>query len=165
MDCETWKDIKGYEGSYWASSYGNIKSRRKILKPYKTGTNRNYLSVCLFKNKLEKLYYIHRLVLETFIGSCPLGMECRHLDGNSSNNRLDNLKWGTPHENQQDRILHNTYQYGSKNPMAKLNDNKIREIRKLHIEGKTNREIAKIYKVSTRAIRFIINKERWKHVQ
>lgn len=50
--------------------------------------------------------FVHRLVLEAFVGPCPPGMQCRHLDGNSLNNRLSNLCWGTPKENLDDAVRH-----------------------------------------------------------
>ena len=46
--------------------------------------------------------YIHRLVLESFVGPCPDGMETRHLDGNRENNHFQNLCWGTHSENMKD---------------------------------------------------------------
>ncbi len=49
---------------------------------------------------------VHRLVLEAFVGPCPPGMQCRHLDGNPANNRLENLAWGTHAENAADKIRH-----------------------------------------------------------
>lgn len=49
---------------------------------------------------------VHRLVLETFAGPCPPDMECRHLDGNRSNNALSNLRWGTKLENEADKDRH-----------------------------------------------------------
>lgn len=52
---------------------------------------------------------VSRLVLENFVGPCPPGMECRHLDGDSTNNRLNNLAWGTRLQNASDRIRHGTY--------------------------------------------------------
>lgn len=50
--------------------------------------------------------HVHRAVLTAFVGPCPPGMECRHLDGNAANNHLSNLVWGTPAENRQDIIRH-----------------------------------------------------------
>ena len=47
---------------------------------------------------------LHRLVLEAFVGPRPRGQMCCHADDNPDNNRLDNLRWGTSRENQQDRI-------------------------------------------------------------
>lgn len=101
---EIWKDIPGYIGLYQASSLGLIRSlirwngtNGRILKQSIRKDSR--LKVILCKNKIRKTCKVHRLILETFVGPCPPDMECRHLDGNPSNNKLENLKWGTAHEN------------------------------------------------------------------
>lgn len=52
---------------------------------------------------------IHQLILETFVGPAPHGMECRHLNGNPADNRLQNLAWGTRRENVADSIKHGTF--------------------------------------------------------
>lgn len=64
----------------------------------------NYNEVSLYCNHRVRPVHIHRLVLETFVGPCPAGLECRHLDSNRLNNYLENLKWGTGRENISDRI-------------------------------------------------------------
>lgn len=46
----------------------------------------------------KKTYRVHRLVLETFVGDCPEGMDARHLVNDKLNNSIDNLKWGTRQE-------------------------------------------------------------------
>ncbi|KKK60254.1 hypothetical protein LCGC14_3026180, partial [marine sediment metagenome] len=46
------------------------------------------------------------MVLNTYVGECPAGMQCRHLDGDSHNNNLDNLCWGSQEENNTDRNEH-----------------------------------------------------------
>ena len=51
---------------------------------------------------------VHRIVLLAFIGKCPEGMECRHLNGKPSDNRLKNLRWGTHAENEADKKRHGT---------------------------------------------------------
>lgn len=48
-------------------------------------------------------YFAHRLVLETFVGPAPTKKECDHKDRNKSNNNLDNLRWVTKRENQNNR--------------------------------------------------------------
>jgi hypothetical protein len=58
-----------------------------------------HLRVVLYNGRMNTKK-VHRLVLETYAGPCPVGMMCRHLDGNSANNKLNNLCWGTNSENQ-----------------------------------------------------------------
>lgn len=52
---------------------------------------------------------VHHLVLETFVSNCPDGMNCRHLDGDPSNNALSNLAWGTQSEQVADKKAHGTF--------------------------------------------------------
>lgn len=91
---EIWKDIKGYEGIYKVSNYGeilNIKTKYK-LKPSKiNGYTRVHLT--------DRTEYIHILVAKTFIKN-PGNKPCvNHIDGNKQNNKVDNLEWCTPKEN------------------------------------------------------------------
>ena len=109
---EEWKDIKGYEGIYQVSSYGRIKSlprgkqfgnryyimKEKILSYNNNG--RGYLQVCLTKDKKSKKKLVHRLVAEAFLRKIEGKEYVNHIDGNKSNNRVDNLEWCTRSENQ-----------------------------------------------------------------
>lgn len=91
------------------SSDGRGGTRRvggKALKTFDQG--KGYQGVNLLKEGKQKRHLIHRLVLEAFVGPCPEGMECRHLNGDPTDNRLENLCWGTPRENADDRIRHGT---------------------------------------------------------
>ena len=115
---EIWKDIPGFEGSYQVSNKGRVKSCFRIVirepgikqpiaeRILKFNTNgENYLCVSLRKNKQTITCLVHRLVLEAFVGPCPVGMECRHYPNpRKSDNNLENLQWGTPKENGQDQI-------------------------------------------------------------
>lgn len=163
-----WKDIPSYENLYQVSNLGNIKSlinnrgnyREMILTP--SVRPDGYLTLTLSKNNKKKRYLVHRLILETFIGPCPVGMQCRHLDGDSSNNKLENLKWGSPKENQADRIIHGTSNRGSRCSTAKLNEWKVRVIKRLLEDGYlTQTEIASIFNVSRRTISHINAGDRW----
>lgn len=102
---EIWKDIKGYEGLYQVSNFGRVKSlgRKKgggladrfIGNEDKDG----YISVGLSKGGKVKMYRVHRLVVETFLGEIPVGMVINHRDENPLNNHFDNLEVCTPKEN------------------------------------------------------------------
>ena len=87
------------------------------LKPamHKSG----HLHVVLRQDGQSYTKKIHHLVLETFIGLRPEGLECRHLNGNPADNRLENLQWGTSHENHQDSIEHGTVPKGEKHHNTK----------------------------------------------
>ena len=90
---EIWKDIKGYEGLYKISNYGEVYSirRGKLLKCKKG--NHGYERVGLSKNGKTKLFLRHRLVAEAFIPNPNCLPQVNHIDEDKSNNRCDNLEW------------------------------------------------------------------------
>lgn len=137
-----------------------IRPRVHRLKGYRTrGGYKGVLMTA--ENKRTK---IHRLVLEAFVGSCPKGMETRHLDGDVHNNRLENLCWGTRCENAQDKIRHGRShdQSGEKGPGARLKWGDVREIRSLFDAGVRGTVIARKHGISdTRAYR-IRDKVTWR---
>lgn len=61
------------------------------------------------RNGKQEQSPIHVLVALAFHGPRPDGMEVRHLDGVRTNNRPENLSWGTHAENMQDAIAHGTF--------------------------------------------------------
>lgn len=96
---ETWKDIKDYEGFYQVSNLGNVKSLKRntaherILKP--KVDKGGYLCVNLTKNGIVKTYKIHRLVGLTFIPNPKNKYSINHINGNKTDNRVENLEWAT----------------------------------------------------------------------
>lgn len=102
---ERWRPVVGYEDRYEVSDHGRVRSlkRNLVMTP---GTNaRGYKRVDLCRSGSVKHRSIHSLVLEAFVGPRPVGKFGLHGDDNPSNNRLDNLRWGTPSENNQDALL------------------------------------------------------------
>jgi hypothetical protein len=173
---ETWKDIHGYEGLYQVSDLGRVRSLidkygRKSIYILKPNENCYYYHVVLHKDCIGKTKRIHRLVLETFVGPCPEGMESRHLDCNSKNNMLNNLCWGTRSNNRKDSIRNGTWfnpkpnnLKGQNNPSSIFKDDDILNIRKLYKNGLTTGQIGKIYKTNYKNIWRIVNNKRWSHV-
>lgn len=133
-DIEIWRIVKGYEGLYEVSNLGRVRSIDRIVWDYDprwenkrsrklrgrilSQANQDYLSVMLSKDGIESSYSVHRLVLEAFAGPCPDGMEACHWDGNSKNNRIDNLRWDTRKNNHIDKQRHGTNNAGQDNPMS-----------------------------------------------
>lgn len=122
-----WLDIPGYEGLYEASMTGKIRSigrvninskgvRRTLrsveLSPWTSGNG--HLKVSLTVNGSGKSEWVHRLILRTFVGECPGGMECCHNDGNPKNNNVENLRWDTPKSNRYDCVSHGRHHNANK---------------------------------------------------
>lgn len=108
---------------------------------------------------------VHNLVMAVFVGPKPAKLVVRHLDGNKANNRLSNLAYGTYQENSQDAIRHGTWNHGTKVPGAKLSDDAVREIRRLHKQGVTQRAIAARFGVDSTTIHAVVHRTAWKHVK
>lgn len=122
-----------------------------------------YLRLCLSDGR-EQTALVHALVLITFVGPRPIGMQCRHIDGCKTNNHVSNLAWGTSSENHQDKLLHGTKQWGEKASGAKLKANDVLEIRKRAENGERFTDIAKDFPVNTSTIFKIVLRQRWKHI-
>jgi hypothetical protein len=74
--------------------------RRRKLSPDKKGYLR--VTVPLTTGGTRRMK-VHHMVLFAFKGPKSKGMEARHLDNCKTNNAEDNLAWGTPEENREDR--------------------------------------------------------------
>lgn len=95
---EKWRPIKGYELLYFVSTLGRIKNYRgKIIKP--VNATGGYLMVGLYKNKLRKPFFIHRLVAIAFIANPKNKPFVNHKDFDKKNNKKTNLEWNTNKEN------------------------------------------------------------------
>jgi hypothetical protein len=171
------KDVAGWpgycvgdDGSPWScriiSSLTGLGNTWRKLKgiPTKGG----YILVQLFSNSRRKTFHVHRLVLDAFVGPRPAGMECRHLDGNPKNNRLDNLCWGTKTENRADSMRHGTLyrKPGEDHPDAFLTEALVREIMQLRLtEGIGYKKISKRLNIDrVKAVEAVIVGKSWNHV-
>ena len=160
---EEWCEIDGYNGRYQVSNLGRVKSffdkEARILKANKVAEG--YLRVSLRKDSMAKNHYVHRLVAKAFIPNPGNKPQVNHIDGDKTNNRVENLEWMTGEEN----INHafklglSKIPRGSKNPSSKLTPDQVREIRRIYVKGSYKFGVvalAKRFKVSQETIRDIV---------
>jgi hypothetical protein len=174
MSEEQWAPVVGFNGRYEVSSLGRVCSLLpKTRTRCPSGEAGNYLSVTLINGypqvRLTKPghnrgHYVHRLVLEAFVGTCPIGSECRHLDGNRKNSILANLQWGTVKENRADAIRHGTQVRGERCGTSKLKTAQVRRIKQAIANGLSCERIAKEYGVVEGTIRWIARGLTWAHI-
>lgn len=154
---------------YKISESGEVWSdKRNIFLEPRMKSN-GYLQIGLWRRGKRIWKSIHRLVLETYIGSCPVGMETCHNNGVKTDNRLENLRWDTKSNNIKDAIKHGTHrsakQNGADNLMAKLEARDVRMIIYMYRTGLfLQREIAKIYNITQSHISDIISRRKWQHL-
>jgi hypothetical protein len=160
---EIWKDIKNYEGLYQVSSFGNIKNIRtaRILR---LGLSSNgYYTVTLCNKSINKTFYVHRLIAETFLPNSLNKSTINHIDGNKINNDLSNLEWATQAENNRHAFKTGLSNVGEEHGSAKLTERDAKRI-KYEYPHLTQTEIAKIYGVSHDTVSLIRLGKRWSHI-
>ena len=171
---ETWKSVVGFRGLYEVSNTGEVRSINRSVHVTGGGYRRvkgrtlspgmmpfGHLCVSLW-NKKQKMKLVHHIVLEAFVGPRPIGAECRHLNGDPADNRLENLKWGTSKENSSDRLRHGTSNRGERNPMRKLTEDEVFQVRILcEHSDLLQREIGEMYGLKQQAVSNIHKRKNW----
>lgn len=121
----TWrKALQSDYLEYEVSITGRIRHMRKIEKDDRTGQKRivyakplkpsydkrGYATVGIYTaNGIRKTYQVATLVMKTFTPQESWGKIIRHMDGDLSNNRLDNLEWVVPRGNSKRKEVSDKY--------------------------------------------------------
>lgn len=139
--------------------------------------SKKFLSKRLDKDGYEKVvlmcednrhaYSVHRLVLENFHPVENMeNLQVNHIDGNKTNNNLNNLEWCTCKEN-----IKHAYtiglktQQGAKNNASKLTEKDVIEIIDLILSKQyTLKQIGEMYNVGGDTIGAIKNKHNWRYL-
>jgi hypothetical protein len=167
------REIEGWPG-YRVWPDGLIESRRRRGAGNKTLSDhwrvliprfqRDHLYVELQVSRKRWRVAVHVLVLTSFRGPCPEGMEACHNDGNPLNNHVSNLRWDTRKANAEDRVRHGRQLRGSAMSNAKLTEEIVKEIRNLYSSGSASkRALARMFGIGQTHVRRILDNEAWNH--
>ena len=124
---EIWKDIIGYEGLYQVSNLGRVKSLSRGV-PGKMGSIRivkeklmstsidcdGYVRYNLLKDGKIKHFKRGALMARHFIPNPDNLPLARHLNDINTDDRLENLAWGTWKQNTHDALLNGKIPTGEK---------------------------------------------------
>ena len=169
---ETWKPVVGYETVYEVSSWGRLR-RLITVKGYKAGDfvhgakrTDGYVNVMLCKGGKATARLMHQIVMDAFIGPCPVGKEInhRHPDGDKTRNWLSNLEYTTSPANNRDQIERrpSNYSRGDAHPRAKLTEAQIPSIKERIRNGESNTSIAESFGVTSGTISAIASGKTWR---
>lgn len=114
---EEWLPVVGYEGLYEVSNRGRVRSLDRFIgRRFWPGKQLSlalhtfgYPMVGLSRQCDKRVVCVHVLVLQAFVGPRPPGAEACHRNGNPSDNRPENLYWGTHADNMRDMTAHGTH--------------------------------------------------------
>jgi NUMOD4 motif/HNH endonuclease len=179
---EVWKAAT-FQGNtylgYEVSNFGNVRSFWKklnlggkigcirvliaeshLLK--KTIDDKGYCCLRINRNGKWTTVDISWLVLEAFVGQRPAGHEACHGPRGQQCDELSNLQWGTPAENQADRVRDGTSNRGHRQWQAKLTEQAVLVIKQRLKNGEGVVKIANQHGVNHKTISDIKSGKNWR---
>jgi hypothetical protein len=164
---EEWRPVVGFEGFYEVSDLGQVRRVGRIADAQVgrilAARGGLYQSVMFGPYNHPTQHNIHRLVAEAFLGPCPAGHECNHIDGIKTHNRFTNLEWVTPAQNSRHASVTGLVASGERHGRAKLTEADVLAIR---AEGGkvTQQTLANQYGVDRATISYIQARKTWRHI-
>lgn len=158
--------IKGFS-NYTISEDGKVYSKLSLKYLSQVKNLFGYETIGLKSDK-DGLFYqkrVHRLVAEAFIPNPENKPEVNHIDGDKTNNCVENLEWCTSKENK-------THAWNTKLYTDKLEDhycavysnNQIEQVCQLLSEGFRNKDVAEITNIHKDVIAHIKRGDIWKDI-
>ncbi len=159
---ENWKKL--VYGTYEISDLGRLRNTRSGKFLATDGGQRcKYIVVQLSSFGIKKMFYLHVLVANAFLGPCPYGKEVNHKDGVKRNCMVKNLEYTTHVENMKHAVNHGLVLQGSDRKQSKLNEKIVQKIRSLR-GVVVARKLALKYGVAKITIEDVWQRKSWKHI-
>lgn len=171
---EEWRVVASFP-AYSISSRGRIRrdwpvrgggGSVRIPQGYLTARPlpRGHLQVTLSMGNRPTTVLVHRLVAEAFLPPPMAGQDCVcHRDDDPSNNRPDNLFWGTRQDNTADMVRKGRQRRGERVANAKLTSELVAQIRRRVAEGESQYTVAAQFGVAQSNVSLIVSRRTWRH--
>lgn len=98
------RDIPGYEDLYQISEFGEVYNKKNGRELMGWIDSKGYRTVDLTNESGRLKLRVHRILAELFIPNPKNKSHIDHINNNKSDNRLCNLRWATPSENNTNRL-------------------------------------------------------------
>ena len=170
-DNQDWRPVREVPG-YCIDPNGNIYSvfwewrGNKINKLTPAIDQYGYLKVRLTDmDGSRKKHSVHKLVCIAFHGLKSEGREqVRHLNGDKTDNRPENLRWGSAKENGEDKVALGEAAKGSSNGSSKLKDYEVSVIKEMALRGMSGRNIERYFDIDHTVVSRITAGKSWGHI-
>jgi hypothetical protein len=175
MEEKKWVNLPFLSSNHYINNLGVLIIKSHMSTYFKKGTKvsrkipfRTLRFCCNGKgykriNFRGKTFYQHRLLAYAFLGLPEKSeLEVNHIDGNKSNNSLENLELVTRLENVKHSLDTGLTPVGEKHYSSVLTLKQVKEIVNMRKEGCIIREIAEYFSVSQGCVKGIIYGYNWK---
>lgn len=125
------------------------------------GTAGYWVVFPMFERGKQRCQFCHRMVLEAWVGECPRGLQCAHMDGTRTNCTLENLRWVSPAENMFHQRQHGTALLGERNHNAKLTDAQAIAVVAMRHAGFGPKQISGLFGITRQSVQQIVRGEKY----
>ena len=159
-DIPAWIEVD-HKGRVWTASPPRGRASRAPRRRAESWRDSGYGTVRLGGRRV----LAHRLVYAVRVGEVPAGTLVRHLNGDCTDNRPENLALGSHRDNSADAMRHGTWARGERLPIARLTAESVREIRRRYADGEPRQALALEFGVHPGTIWSVAVSLTWKHIQ
>lgn len=156
---------------YYVDEGGNIWSSRRGALRKLNGTlcRKGYLTHCVYATRSPKVWKAHRIICETYHGPPFDRATVNHKNGVKTDNRPSNLEWVTNAENmkhaRETGLRDGIFPTGSNHHAAKLSEVEAQAILDLKYSGRSQTDVAELFKIKRRQVSYIWSRKSWVHLK
>lgn len=169
---EEWRPVVGHEGKFEVSTLGRVKALaherrhwcgRSIPQPERiVKQSRHSGGYSIVSLRDGKKHFSHKLVMAAFVGTAD-GRDVNHINGDKSDNRLDNLEYCDRLHNVRHAIATGLQDNGGEgNGMHKYTAGQIVAAHRMVASGSTQSEASRATGVDESTVQQVASGNRWK---